>query len=143
MKRVCFLFIFLFPSLSACGSSVKNSPRVKIKDIIFQVEVMKTPEQWSKGMMFRQELNPKEGMLFLGKEDKVQTFWMKNTLLSLDIIFISKDLKIVHIVREATPLSEKPLSSQKTARHVLEILGGQAEKLSLQVEDIVYFQNIE
>jgi uncharacterized membrane protein (UPF0127 family) len=104
-------------------------PYVKIGKTAFQVEVVRTPSEWQKGLMFREHLGPREGMFFLGTREYPQAFWMKNTLVPLDIIFISKDLKIVSIQKNAKPLSEENLPSGKPAMHVLEILGGTSDAL--------------
>lgn len=119
-----------------------SQPQVKIGDILFQVEVVKTPREWEKGLMFREKLGDREGMLFYGTDEIKRTFWMKNTPLSLDIIFISKALRIVHIASETTPLSEKTIPSEKPAQYILEIKGGRAHALGIKPGDAVTFLHI-
>lgn len=117
-------------------------PSVKIRNSLFQVEVARTFRDWQRGLMYRSELKPQTGMLFIGQEERLQSFWMKNTLISLDIIFISKNLEIVSIQKRAEPLSERPLPSLKPAQYVLEIAGGQADLLGFQAGDPVELLNI-
>ncbi|MDB5036874.1 MAG: hypothetical protein JWQ35_402 [Bacteriovoracaceae bacterium] len=120
----------------------KNLPQVKIKGTTFQVEVARSESEWQKGLMFREHLAPNEGMLFFGNTERPQAFWMKNTLVSLDIIFISRNKKIVSIAKNTKPLSEEPLPSAAPAQYVLEILAGQATAHQLKAGDPVEFVRI-
>jgi uncharacterized membrane protein (UPF0127 family) len=70
-------------------------------------------------------------MLFLGNTERIQTFWMKNTPLPLDLIFISADSQIVSIARRARPFSEQTISSEKPAQYVLEVRAGFADRYDL------------
>jgi len=110
---------------------------VTIRGHHFWVDLAETPAQWQKGLMNREKLAPHEGMLFWADEDRVQSFWMKNTLVSLDMIFIDKNLKIVSIAEKTEQLSEKSHSSGKPARYVLEILGGLSHRYGFKAGDSV------
>jgi len=136
------LLAFALPLTNACTAPSANQPRVVIKEQTFSVEVVRAAPDWQKGLMFREKLGPREGMLFFGTEEIMRGFWMKNTLISLDIIYISRDLKIVHIVKRTEPLSEKILPSIKPALHVFEILGGQSDKFGIGVGDSVKFISV-
>jgi len=136
------LVAFSFYFLNQEASVKRDQPTVQIGEYTFQVEVVRTPEEWARGLMFRERLAPFQGMLFFGQEERLQHFWMKNTPLSLDIIFISNDLKIAHIHHEAKPLSTESISSQKPVTHVLEILGGRAKALEIEVGNSVRFRNL-
>ena len=132
--KLSVLFIFLF--LLGAGPSA-DRPYVKIGPHVFFVEVARTPQQWQKGLMFRTKMAPNEGLLFFGKRAKHQSFWMKNTPLSLDIIFIGKNNRIVHIAENTTPFSLKKIPSKKRALHILEVLAGRAKALQLNAGDLV------
>ncbi len=85
------------------------------------------------GLMYRKQMAEDEGMLFIFPGETIRSFWMKNTYLELDMIFLDKDLKVVSIIERAVPLSESPRKSLKPATYVLELLGGQASALSIKV----------
>lgn len=90
-------------------------------------EIARTPEEVQLGLMYRRELERYSGMLFEFPDEKPRTFWMKNTYLELDMIFISKEMKVVSIVERAVPLTETLRESKLPAKYVLEIQGGQAQ----------------
>lgn len=98
----------------------------------FNVEVARTPQEVMRGLMHRERLGRFQGMLFVFPDEAPRSFWMKNTLIPLDIIFISNDLRIVSIVERAEPLSLKSLPSKGPARYVLEINGGLSSELNIR-----------
>lgn len=106
----------------------------------FHVEVANTPQTVMKGLMHRESMAENHGMLFLFPEERERNFWMKNTLIPLDIVFIKTDGTIHHIHENAIPLDETPLPSKGVVRHVLEINGGVAEKLGLKAGDTVHHE---
>jgi hypothetical protein len=108
---------------------------------VFQIEVARTEEQRSKGLMYRRSLPEDHGMLFdfgfdVGFEDVV-TMWMKNTYVSLDMIFVSRGGRVVSIAQDAVPLSEAIISSEKPVFAVIEVNAGTARKIGLSVGDSV------
>ncbi len=129
-------------SLLVGATPLKDSPRVKLGGVSIQVEVARTREDWQKGLMFREKMAPHEGMLFWGEFERPQSFWMKNTLIPLDIIYISKDKRIVSIIKNAEPLSEVPRPSEGPALHVLEVIGGTSDKFKWKKGDRVEFFHI-
>jgi uncharacterized protein len=103
----------------------------------FDVEVARTPEEQSKGLMFRKELPPDGGMLFPFDPPQVASFWMKNTVIPLDMIFIRPDGTIAHIAANTEPYSLQPVSSGQLNSAVLEIAGGRAAELGIAENDRV------
>jgi uncharacterized membrane protein (UPF0127 family) len=97
----------------------------------FHAEVARTPQEQAKGLMFRTEMGPNEGMLFPYAKPQLLSFWMKNTVLSLDLIFIGEDRRIINIAANATPYSETPIPSDGPGIAVLELNGGRAAQLGL------------
>jgi hypothetical protein len=87
--------------------------------------------------MYRKELPEFHGMLFLFPREEMLSFWMKNTLIPLDIIFINAAYEIVHIAQNTTPFSEQLLTSGHPARFVLEVNGGFCQRHGVQVGDTV------
>jgi uncharacterized membrane protein (UPF0127 family) len=78
------------------------------------------------GLMYRTEMEPTHGMLFVFPDNEVRNFWMKNTHISLDIIYLGSDLSVVSIIEKAEPFTETQLPSGKPAKYALEVLAGQA-----------------
>lgn len=103
----------------------------------FQVEWAVTPEERAKGLMYRESMAPDHGMIFDFNRDNPVSFWMKNTYLSLDMVFIHADGRVARIEHGATPLSEEPIPSGEPVRYVLEVIAGTAERISLDPGDTV------
>jgi uncharacterized protein len=135
--------LFLLVSLFACG----GDPRVVIqtragKDVAFEVEIADTPAKREMGFQYRRELADDRGMIFVFPSESVLTFWMKNTPIPLDMIFIGGDLKIVGIVREAVPFTLSARSVDAPSRYVLEIKGGLAKQRGIEVGDRLRFEGV-
>ncbi|GGB44376.1 hypothetical protein GCM10011316_15500 [Roseibium aquae] len=94
----------------------------------FTVEVAATPEARSRGLMFRRDMAEDHGMLFVFENEGERHFWMKNTPLSLDIVFIRSGGRIGHIAKSTTPFSEEIIPSRGPALYVLEVLAGIADQ---------------
>jgi uncharacterized membrane protein (UPF0127 family) len=93
-------------------------------EVAVDVEVVSTPAKIKKGLMYRTHLPLEAGMLFLMGSEENWPFWMQNTLISLDLIFIAKDLTIAGIVENAVPRSEELRRVDKPSLYVLEVNGG-------------------
>jgi uncharacterized membrane protein (UPF0127 family) len=93
-------------------------------DVTVNVEVVATKPKIEKGLMFREHLPPDDGMLFLMGEDKPWTFWMHNTLIPLDMIFITKDMTVAGIVANAEPKTDTLRKVDASSLYVLEVNGG-------------------
>ena len=105
--------------------------------IAFSVEVADTPEAQARGLMFRTELGDNEGMIFPYDGTRAQSFWMKNTPLPLDIIYIGPDRRISNIAAETEPYSLEPVYSVGPVLGVLELRGGRAAELGIEPGDLV------
>ena len=103
----------------------------------FSVELAVTDAELDRGLMFRRDLPEGRGMLFDFKQDQPLAMWMKNTPLSLDMIFIRSDGSIVRIAENTKPRSTATISSGGPARAVLEVAGGSARKLGIAPGDRV------
>jgi uncharacterized membrane protein (UPF0127 family) len=97
----------------------------------FRVEVARTPAEQAKGLMFRTEMGPNEGMIFPYDPPRVLSFWMKNTVLSLDLVFIGPDHRVINIAANAVPYSEESILSDAPAIATLELNAGRARELSI------------
>ncbi len=98
----------------------------------FQVEVAQSVPEITRGLMYRERLGKFQGMLFVFPDEQPRSFWMKNTLIPLDIIFISDKHRIVSISERAEPLTLTSRQSQGPARYVLEINGGLSSELKIK-----------
>ena len=97
----------------------------------FTVEVARTPEQQQTGMMHREALAPDRGMIFPYDPPQPASFWMRNTLIPLDIVFIRADGTIARIEANAAPLSLEPIPAGEPIALVLELAGGRAAELGI------------
>jgi uncharacterized membrane protein (UPF0127 family) len=107
------------------------------REIKFDVELALNDAQRARGLMFRDKLGPYEGMLFDFYQEAPVSFWMKNTLIPLDMVFIAGDGTIRHIHANAVPLSTETVPSRYPVRAVLEINGGSARLLGIKPGDKV------
>jgi uncharacterized membrane protein (UPF0127 family) len=104
---------------------------------VFSVEVATTEEEKQTGLMYRKELADGKGMLFDFNPEQEVSMWMKNTYVSLDMIFIRADGRILRIAENTEPLSTKIISSKGPARAVLEVVAGTAQKYGIRPGDRV------
>ncbi len=107
------------------------------------VEVVSSPRAVERGLMYRTHLPVDEGMLFLMGEEEVQSFWMHNTLIALDMIFIGKDMKVVGIVENAEPRTDTSRTINLPSSYVLEVNGGWAAEHGVAAGDRVRFEGID
>jgi len=103
----------------------------------FAVEMAQTDEQRAKGLMYRKELPEGRGMLFDFQREQDVSMWMQNTYISLDMLFIRADGRILSIAENTTPMSTKTISSGGPVLGVLEVIGGTARKLGIAPGDRV------
>ena len=129
------VYIFLFLLLLYFIYGYFTSPNVhKIYG-----KIAKTPEELQDGLMYRKhKLDKHEGMLF-PMEKQINSMWMKNTYIPLDIIFLDEKKRIIGYVIDAEPLSEKSLSIDKPSNYVLEMNGNSIFDLDMKIGDIIYF----
>lgn len=103
----------------------------------FRVEVASSDAEQERGLMFRTAMGEDEGMIFPMQPARQAAFWMKNTVIPLDIIFIGRDRRILNIAANAVPYDETPLPSAGPASGVLELNGGRAAALGIKPGDKV------
>lgn len=130
-SAACLVIALALVLLHACASA--NMPQIVIhphngQPVRIVVEVANTPEKRSLGLMFRKDLPASHGMLFIFPHEEPLAFWMKNTPLPLDIVFINAARTVVNIVADTIPFSEKPLPSTAPAQFVLEVHAGFCQK---------------
>ncbi|MEO7027701.1 MAG: DUF192 domain-containing protein [Caulobacteraceae bacterium] len=145
-RRLLGLAGAVLASLLALGgfSGVAARSRVEPLDIttargrfLFHVEIADTDAGREKGLMFRKSLAPDRGMLFDFKTPRPVAFWMKNTLIPLDMLFIDTQGRVLSIARDAKPMSETPIPSGGEVLGVLEVAGGRAAEIGAEPGDRV------
>jgi len=115
----------------SCSAQPQEIP-LKLGQEIFRVELAVSPESRAKGLMFRKELPPNRGMLFVFETDQKPSFWMKNTLVPLSIAFIAKDGTIREI-HDMSPGSLRPIESTYEVRFALEVPQGAFKRVGVEV----------
>ena len=105
--------------------------------VVFMVEVVDNNETRARGLMHRERLAPKAGMLFDFKREQPVSFWMRNTLIPLDMFFIKADGRIVKIAKRTVPHSEEGIASPEPVLAVLETNAGVADRYGIKTGDIV------
>lgn len=135
------LVIAAAPAVVTLPDAAQKAEQVTIEtakgERTFTVEVVREEKDRNRGLMFRQEMAESAGMLFDYDPPQQISFWMKNTFIPLDIIFIGADGRILNIAEKTTPLSLERLPAAGKARGVLEINGGLSEKLGIKPGDKV------
>jgi hypothetical protein len=139
-KKLIFIIIILVAILAIIFVIQKNKKQGQVcfKNNCFDVELAITQEEQMQGLMFRRSLDKNKGMLFIFNEEGLASFWMKNTLIPLDIIWINKNKEVVFINENTQPCKQDPcpsISPDKKARYVLEINDGISKEIGLKVGD--------
>ena len=151
---IIFNFIFLIVTAFSCEKTAKTNKiqsteklakvvfydSLKVKNLEIIVEIVEDEYHRAKGLMFRENLPLNQGMFFIFENEAPRHFWMKNTTLSLDIIYLEASLNIVSIHRNTTPLTEKLYPSGKPAMYVIEVRAGFTEQYNVNPGHSVSFE---
>ena len=147
-RRVAVLaFSGLLPFARATRAQTGPQPRLPEEPLVivtrdgqrhlFRVEMAVRPEQQTVGLMFRERVGPDEGMLFDWGSPRESAMWMKNTLIPLDMLFITADGRVHRIAERTVPHSLASIESRGPVRATLELTAGTAERLGIRVGDRV------
>jgi len=142
MKRTAVLFILFCGSFfSSLAAEIKIIP-LYIGQEKFTVEIADTPEKQLRGLMYREFIPDDFGMLFIYRTEYPRSYWMKNCLASLDIIFLDKNKQVINIHFNVPPCEDEPCKtygSERPAQYVLELRGNRAKELNLKPGDAISF----
>jgi len=133
-----FLYLLTVVTIFVCLSGIAFSETLIVysekgsETCRLDVELAVNPADQAKGLMFRKSMDDNAGMFFIFDRDETRHFWMRNTLIPLDMIFIDNKYIVVDIHRGAKPLDETVISSRKPARYVLEVNAGKADKCRIK-----------
>ncbi len=135
---MAFSLLFSHAAFSASPPLSELKILTKAGAAHFQVEFADTPNMRAKGLMFRKSMPANQGMLFDFEREHEILMWMKNTHISLDMIFINTEGHVVSIVKNTKPFSLDIIESRRHACAVLELNAGSAERHSIQIGNRVY-----
>src|SRR3989338_5590514 len=146
MKKILVIFVFIVFLVMIASCKSENAVFIdngneKIK---VNVEIADSPEERAAGLMFRESLGENFGMLFIFDDEKTRSFWMKNTLIPLDMVFISEDLEIIDI-KYAVPCREYQCInyvSKEPAEYVLEVNGNFTIRKSIAIGNTVNLKEL-
>ena len=143
-RGLVLAFVALVLALGSAPNAALAKPGLETLSLVtakgrtpFTVEIAATPAEQERGLMFRKSLAPDRGMLFIYKQPQEAAYWMRNTYIPLDILFIAPDGRVLSIARNARPLDETPIPSGGIISAVLEIAGGRAAQLGVLPGDKV------
>ncbi|MFT5618288.1 MAG: uncharacterized membrane protein (UPF0127 family) [Arenicella sp.] len=147
-----YLVIFMPKDSNNGNSKMKTEPKfrkdgelkfIKPSDSSFQqkIEIEIADEDWERaqGLMYRTKMGENQGMLFIFEEEEIQSFWMRNTNISLDIMYVNSNKEIVSIQKYATPFSDESLPSEGDAQYVVEVNAGFSDRYELKAGDKISF----
>ena len=146
VAAVAAFFLWLWVKTENKAENKENQPQVCLKNDCFNIEIAKTETERERGLMFRQGLAENSGMLFIFEKTGVYPFWMKNTFIPLDMVWISEDKKVVFIHKNAQPCVEgticEIIDPRVQADYVLEMNAGESDKAGISVGDKANLKNI-
>jgi uncharacterized membrane protein (UPF0127 family) len=144
IRRLAYALLVILAAASLLAAPAARSAEHQVLEIasktgkhLFDVELAITDDERSRGLMFRRSLPESQGMLFDFKRDQEVTMWMRNTFVSLDMIFIRSDGRILSIAENTQTQSDKIIPSGGAVRAVLEVVAGTAKKFGIQPGDRV------
>ncbi len=162
MTKAIYLLIAIFP-LTLLSCKKNNDPKIATEEVLFtkegeltifrtqdtimpirylDIEIADNNYERQTGLMYRKSMQDLQAMLFVFQKAGEKSFYMKNTLIPLDIIYIDADYKIVSVQKNAKPLDQTSLPSKTNAQYVLEINGGLFDQWQLRVRDSIAYRKM-
>lgn len=111
-------------------------------DVVIEAEVVSSPQGRQQGLMYRRTMAPDRGMVFIFPDEEVQSFWMRNTYVALDIIFVNEKMEVVGVAADATPLTTSPRTVGRRSKFVVEVVAGLCATLGIRAGTKVRFEGI-
>lgn len=146
------LLLVMSMAAGACSHTTTEAPRAREPEVVLstrageqhvKVEIARTDPERQRGLMYRQKLEPGRGMIFLFPRPEPLKFWMKNTYIPLDMIFIANDKRVVYVEENAEPLTTQSRGPDEDSQFVLEVPGGWARAHGVERGVAVKFVDIE
>jgi len=152
LKKVCLAKPRLFEQPRFCKDGLlsfhkkqdtsQDIPKTPTKIIEITIEIAESEQARNQGLMYRHTLESRAGMLFMFPDEALRLFYMKNTIIPLDIIFVNRKKEIVSMQKNATPYSLKILPSEKPAHYAVEVNAGFCEEHGIAVGDTISFKRV-
>ncbi len=144
-SKLIFLSVLFLTTIFAISyfQNKNTSPKVCFEDDCFYVEIADEVNERSQGLMFRENMDENKGMLFIFESEGIYPFWMKNTILPLDIIWLNSEKEIVFIKENSEPYNTIPINPESSALYVLELNAGTAEKIEIGVGSKASFVGVQ
>lgn len=145
-KKILFTILLIFILILLivlCTTPKKEITEVCFKNSCYEVEIAETKQERATGLMFRETLEASQGMLFIFPKEDIYPFWMKNTLITLDIIWLNEEKRVVFIHKEAEPCQEDKCPSitpNKEAFYVVELKAGEVRRIGLKEGEKIDFK---
>lgn len=143
IRHACILVIVAATWLPGTVAAAPATRHVSLEGQRFTVELATTSAQWERGLMFRTHLAADHGMLFIYPDAQVRNYWMKNTLIPLDILFFDAQRRLINVSADTPPCKADPCPiypSAAPAEYVLELNSGAARKLGIKAGDLLTIQ---
>jgi uncharacterized membrane protein (UPF0127 family) len=146
------LLLVMSMAAGACSHTTTEAPHAHEPEVVLstragdqhvKVEIARTPNERARGLMYRQKLEPGRGMIFLFERSEPLKFWMKNTYIPLDMIFISNERKVIYVEENAEPLTTQSRGPDEDSQFVLEVPGGWARAHGVERGVAVKFVDID
>lgn len=134
-NKFCFvIFIFVLLTSSCVSGDLRQDCRIVAPNgSSVKIQLAKTEQERSRGLMYKKSISDDQGMLFIFNDMQERTFWMKNTFIPLDMIFIDDQGVVRNILDNVPPLTTAPRNSEIPVKYVLEVAGGSSKKLAIEV----------
>ena len=152
MRAACLALLLPLLGCEAADKGSKPPPtpapqpsvtfHVSSGDITVGLEVADEPDERSRGLMYRESLGDFEGMVFVFAEESVQSFWMKNTYISLDMIFVASNKSVVGVVPDAEPLTTTARTVNVPSQYVVEVNAGFAQQHGIEAGTRLTFEHV-
>ncbi|MFC2143359.1 DUF192 domain-containing protein [Candidatus Aenigmatarchaeota archaeon] len=134
--KLSLIILFMLVLLVGCVS--QQETKVSFGEVNITVDVADEPDEWEKGLMNVDSLDQDRGMLFIFPDETEKSFWMRNTLIPLDIVFVSSDMRIVNIFPNARPCVEARCSYYNAiAKYVVEVNGNFTIENNIEIGDTI------
>lgn len=130
------------PQFKKEGELIFHRKGTKEKIVQIDIEIADNPDEIVTGLMYRHFMPDKVGMLFIFKKNQSLAFWMKNTYIPLDIIFVDENMQVVNIKKNTKPLSEKLIPSIRDSMYVVEVNAGFCDKYGVKIGDHLSYGKI-
>ena len=140
---LAFIIILALPAVLLSYWQEDKNSKICFKNNCYFAEIVRTQAEKEKGLMYRKNLDKKQGMLFINNEEKIYPFWMKNMRFPLDIIWLDNNLEVVFVAKNAQPCGEGECNNiipNKPARYILEINSGEADRIGLKQGDRFHYE---